>query len=133
MKLFLLSNNRAVLTQGRNLNRVCVIADGRDCKVNGTLAIGRLSVQITDGIGNLPNISCGTVPASFTDADGLTYDAGTVFLGHGGVMHAIEELDAVLTEATKVDRLERELAEIKDALTEIRGKVEYKGLDFITN
>ena len=72
MKLFLLSNNRAVLTKGRNLNRVCVIADGRDCKVNGTLAIGRLSVQITDGIGNLPNISCGTVPACFC---GFNHDA----------------------------------------------------------
>lgn len=136
MKLFLMDGGRAVLTRGRNANRVCVIANGVQSPVGGVLTVGRHSITVTEGVGAVPPLNCGSVSATFAADDGKTYDAGVVFFGHNGQSHTVssqDALDAVLTEATKVARLEEELAELKNALQEIRGKVEYKGLDFITN
>ena len=131
MKLFLLSDT-AVMTKGQNLSKVCVIRDGEMCKTNGVLTIGRATVIIEEGQGEIPPLNCGSVAVTFAEENGKTYDCGIVFFGAGGNVTANHNiLESVLTEATKIDRLAQELAHIKDALISIEGRIDYKGLDFL--
>ena len=129
MKLFLLGKS-AVMSKGKNLTRVCVIRDGEIAKVNGVLTIGRATVIIEEGRGELPTLNCGSVAVTFAEENGTTYDCGTVFFGAGGNVTANQNiLDAVLVEATKIDRLTQELTYIKDALISLEGRIDYRGLD----
>ena len=135
MKLFLL-NEKAVLIRGQNAQRVCVIQNGSQSKVGGVLTVGRHTITITEGVGIIPPLHCGSVSAAFTTDDGKTYDAGVVFFGHNGQSPTVtshDALDAALTEATKIDYLTREIAKLSDAVAELRGMVEYKGLDCMFN
>ena len=133
MKLFLLTD-RAVLFRGRNLDKVCVVKDGEHIKTDGVLTIGALEIPVADGYGDIPKINAGNYAVTFT-ADGKTYDGGLVAIDTNGDIPYVDSasmLDSVLTEATKVDGLARELARLADQLTDLKGKVEYQGLDFIT-
>ena len=136
MKLFLMDGGRAVLTRGRNAQRVCVIENGAQSQTSGVLTVGRTTIPVENGVGNVPPLNCGSVGAFFTDADGKTYDAGVVFFGHNGQSPtgtSQDALDAALTEATKIDYLTREIAKLSGAVAELRGMVEYKGLDCMFN
>ena len=133
MKLFLLTD-RAVLLKGKNSQKVCVIDDGAVKAVNVTLTIGKTAIAIEDGYGVLPELNCGSVAVSFAEEGRAVYEAGVVFFGQNGqgtIVNGQDTLDNALTEATKIKWLEAELKKLKDEFIDLKGKVEYKGLDFI--
>ena len=131
MKLFLLSN-RALLLQGKNRAKVCVINDGKVLETDGILQIGGASVSISGGYGAIPPLSCGNLRVTFVDASGKTYDGGVVCIERdGSIKNSSNAIDAVLTEATKIDAITKEIAKLQDDITEIKGRIEYSGLDFM--
>jgi hypothetical protein len=131
MKLFLLSN-RALLLQGKNRAKVCVIHDGKVLETDGLLQIGGASVSISGGYGAIPPLSCGNLRVTFVDASGKTYDGGVVCIERdGSIKNNSNAIDAVLTEATKIDAITKEIAKLQDDITEIKGRIEYSGLDFM--
>lgn len=129
MKLFLLTD-RAVLSKGNTPKRVCVIQNGAMSNTTGVLTIGQTSIDITDGQGTITMPPTGSLPVSYADISGKVYNAGVVFFGtKGAVSCGQDELDAALTEATKIVHISKEIATIKDQLLELKGEVEYQGLD----
>lgn len=131
MKLFILTD-RALLLQGKNRAKVCVIRDGKVLETDGLLQIGGVSVSISGGYGAVPPLPCGNLCVTFVDANGKTYDGGVVFIERGGsIKNSSDAIDAVLTEATKIDAITKEIAKLQDDITEIKGRIEYSGLDFM--
>lgn len=133
MKLFILTD-RAVLLGGNNHQRVSVIKDGAPFPMAGVLTIGNAIVTVVDGYGDLPALESGRHAVSFTDADGIVYDAGIVVFNYDGIYPAVDPtnaVDALLTEATKIHTITADLSRLADEVVELRGKVEYQGLGFI--
>lgn len=131
MKLFILTD-RALLLQGKNRAKVCVIHDGKVLETDGLLQIGGVSVSISGGYGAVPPLPCGNLCVTFVDANGKTYDGGVVFIERdGSIKNSRDAIDAVLTEATKIDAIAKEIAKLQDDITEIKGRIEYSGLDFM--
>lgn len=129
MKLFLLTD-KAVLMKGKNPTKVCVIQDGEMSHTTGILTVGKTAIDITDGQGTITVPPMGSLPVSYADISGKVYNAGVVFFGtKGAVSCGQDELDAALTEATKIAHISKEIATIKDQLLELKGEVEYQGLD----
>lgn len=131
MKLFILTD-RALLLQGKNRAKVCVIRDGKVLETDGLLQIGGVPVSISGGYGAIPPLPCGNLCVTFVDANGKTYDGGVVFIERdGSIKNSSNAIDAVLTEATKIDAITKEIAKLQDDITEIKGRIEYSGLDFM--
>jgi hypothetical protein len=131
MKLFLLSN-RVLLLRGKNRAKVCVIRDGKVLETDGLLQIGGVPVPISSGHGAVPPLPCGNLRVTFVDANGKTYDGGVVCIERdGSIKNSSDAIDAVLTEATKINAITKEIAKLQDDITEIKGKIDYRGLDFM--
>lgn len=129
MKLFLLTD-KAVLTKGKNPTKVCVIQNGEMSHTTGLLTVGKTVIDITDGQGIIAMPPMGSQPVSYADISGKVYDAGVVFFGtKGTVSNGQDELDAALTEATKIAHISKEIATIKDQILALKGEIEYQGLD----
>lgn len=131
MKLYILKD-KALLMQGKNRAKVCVIRDGKVLETDGLLQIGGVSVSIEAGYGVLPPLPCGNSCVAFVDTNGNKYEGGVVKITKDlGIQNTQETLDFVLTEATKIQSIEKQIAEIKDTIIEITGKIDYRGLDFL--
>lgn len=134
MRLYLFSN-KALLTAGFNKTAVTVFENATDSGANGVLTFDDIAVDITGGHGDLPDIPTGNRVVNFTDNNGKNYHVGVVYIDLEKPMPVVKSLyseDTLAEEASIVAYLLTEITRLNDELIDLRGKVEYQGLEFLT-
>ena len=126
MILHLFNNGTGMITGGHA--RSCITVPS----TRGTLVIGQRKIEI-DGSSEIDGgIETGMHAASFVGEDGRRYEIGAVSLRQGRVCSLNAESEEVIKLLHTVDTLVESYSALCEKYDELKARLEYDAIDFIT-